>query len=127
MASMVCSVLVVEDDRNTRDLLCGVLEAQGYVAAGTANGVEALGWLRASAPPCLILLDLIMPVMNGWQFRTEQLRDPALASIPVVVVSGDVYQGTKVASIDARGFLKKPVDPERLLEVVLTYCGGAAS
>src|SRR5262249_26330672 len=83
-------ILLVEDDGDTRDGITPVLEGVGYKVESVTNGQEALDQLRTStAPPCLILLDLMMPVMDGWQFRDEQQRDPFLSSIPVVVVSAD--------------------------------------
>src|SRR5262249_54943332 len=77
------TVLIVDDDRDIREALTQALVEGGYTAVGVANGQEALRWLRTATPaPCLILLDLAMPVMNGWQFRSEQQRDPGLAAIP---------------------------------------------
>src|SRR5690349_23695253 len=81
------SVLVVEDDFDLRDALVPILEYEGHRVVSAANGKEALERLRTMPPPSLILLDLMMPVMDGEQFRAQQLRDPALASIPVVIVS----------------------------------------
>ena len=80
-------VLVVEDDRLAREALCAILQGAGYAARGAADGAEALGALRRGALPDLILLDLMMPVLDGWQFRREQLRDPGLAGVPVVICS----------------------------------------
>src|SRR5580765_7790969 len=87
--SLGVSILLVEDDFDMRDALIPILEYAGHHVVGAANGREALEQLRAGPKPSLILLDLMMPVMNGTEFRAEQLRDPALASIPVVVVSAD--------------------------------------
>src|SRR4051812_17571750 len=82
-------VLVVEDEADLRALIVGLLEGDGYAAVGASNGEEALDVLRTTPRrPCLILLDLMMPRMDGWAFRAAQRRDPALASIPVVVVTG---------------------------------------
>lgn len=113
-------ILVVEDDFDIRDTLAQILEAEGYIVSGAANGLEALELLRrdGAGAPALILLDLMMPVMNGWQFRAEQLQDPKLASIPVVVISADASVHQKAASIEAAGFLKKPVQLDTLLETV---------
>ena len=80
-----CSgILVVDDDPDIRDSLREVLEDEGYGTSCVANGREALDFLRSGKRPCVILLDLMMPVMDGWQFLEEQKRDPALAAIPVL-------------------------------------------
>jgi CheY-like chemotaxis protein len=115
-------VLVVEDDPDIQQVLRFALEMAGYPVTTADNGVEALRQLQAAGPPCLILLDLMMPVMDGWQFRAAQQRDPALAAIPVVVISADGRTPQKAASIGATGYLTKPVDFDRLVEVVQRYC-----
>ena len=116
-------VLVVEDDVDIRDALVGILRDEGYLASAAGNGVEALDHLRSSAPrPALILLDLMMPVMNGWQFRTAQSNDAALSAIPVVVISADASVKQKAESIGAQGYLKKPIELDALLDVVAKYC-----
>jgi CheY-like chemotaxis protein len=95
-----------------------VLVWEGHRVVGAANGREALERLRAMPRPSLILLDLMMPEMNGAQFRAEQLRDPALASIPVVVVSADAAAEEKAAALGAVACLRKPVDIDDLLDEV---------
>lgn len=77
-----CSVLVVEDDDDVRDMMVELLEAGGYTALIARHGEEALAQLRAGQRPCIILLDLMMPVMDGWTFCDEVQKDPALAGIP---------------------------------------------
>ena len=116
------SILVVEDDQDVRDALATVLETEGYSVAKAADGQEALGQLRAASAPCVILLDLYMPVMNGWAFRDEQLRDPKLASIPVIVVSADTMVARRAADLGAAGYVGKPIDFDRLLALVATHC-----
>ncbi len=82
------TVMVVEDDALIRDAVIEILADEGIAAVGAHDGEDALAQLRADGvPPDVIVLDLMMPVMNGWQFRAEQLRDPRLARIPVVVMS----------------------------------------
>src|ERR1044071_1184503 len=84
LANQPCTmILVVEDDSAIREVLTDVLESEGYQVLNAANGREAIQLLRSSTLPCLILLDLMMPVMNGWQFRDEQRQDPLLAPVPV--------------------------------------------
>lgn len=117
------AILIVEDDADTRDSVRELLEAAGYAVATAATGMEGLRYLQSQPPPCLILLDLMMPMGNGWVFRLEQQRDPALAKIPVVIWSG-VHDPAPVASyLRAAGFLTKPLDVARLFEQVQRYCG----
>jgi CheY-like chemotaxis protein len=96
------------------------LELEGYQVEVAANGRQALERLIAGMQPCVILLDLMMPVMDGWQFRREQVRSPELAEIPVIVVSAAGRD--RIAEIDANAYLTKPVDLEQLLERVSHYC-----
>ncbi|HEX6288741.1 MAG TPA: response regulator [Herpetosiphonaceae bacterium] len=119
-----CSgILIVEDDLAIREALTEILEDEGYQVQGAANGQEAIQLLRERTPPCLILLDLMMPVMNGWQFRAEQKQDPVLAPVPVVVISADSDLKTKAAAIEAVDYLPKPVQLTRLLDTIEQYCG----
>jgi len=116
------SVLIVEDDDLTREALRSMVEKNGYPTEAVANGREALNYLHRNGRPGLILLDLMMPVMNGWEFRSQQRHDPALARIPVVVCSavGDIQQ--EVSLIGADGCLKKPIDTRELLDTVRHFC-----
>ncbi len=116
-------VLIVEDDDLTRAALQTAVEAGGYSTAVAANGREALNYLLRNGRPRLILLDLMMPVMSGWEFRHEQRHDPALASIPVVVCSaaGDLQQ--EVSLLGAAGCLQKPIDFPQLVATVRSFCG----
>src|SRR5258707_15538086 len=85
-------ILVVEDDAMTRESIVDLLGEAGYSVTEATNGAEALEKLRQGPAPCVILLDLMMPVMSGQEFRREQLTDPALAAIPGIVVSaGDMW------------------------------------
>jgi signal transduction histidine kinase len=110
------TLLVVEDDADIREALDGLLSMEGFHVSGCSNGREALDWLRASPKPDLILLDLMMPVMDGWQFRVAQKDDPELASIPVLALSAD--STAKAAAIDAEAYLKKPVDYDTLIDTI---------
>jgi CheY-like chemotaxis protein len=112
-------VLVIDDDDDVREGLVVLLESAGYTAAGAANGDEALAMLRAGSEPCLILLDLWMPVKTGWGFRMEQMREPRLARIPTVVLSADE------ARRDMHGVaatLPKPLDFAQLFDLVEYHC-----
>jgi CheY-like chemotaxis protein len=108
------SVLLVEDDSLTRGAMRMVLEWEGYRVFCAANGQEALEMLRRGERPTLILLDIAMPVLDGRQFREEQEKDPALATIPVVVVSGTAV----AASVEAAAHVQKPFLPGELLEAI---------
>ena len=114
-------VLVVDDDADIRDTLQSILELYGQPVVTARDGADALVQLRGGVRPCLILLDLMMPRMNGAQFREEQLRDPAFRSLPVVVLSGDAKAEARAAALGVEG-LRKPVDLEVLLAVVGRYC-----
>jgi CheY-like chemotaxis protein len=104
------SVLVVEDELDCRAVLTDVLAARGYAVHGVANGREALDFLRRHPPPNVILLDLAMPVLDGYAFRRQQLGDRALAAIPVVVLSGNAQVADRHDSLGEVGYLQKPVD-----------------
>ncbi len=110
------SLLVVEDDADIREALDGLLSMEGFRVAGCSNGREALDWLRTSPKPDIILLDLMMPVMDGWQFRVAQKDDPEIATIPVLALSAD--STAKAAAIDAEAYLKKPVDYDTLIATI---------
>ena len=114
-------VLVVEDDRDTREMLERFLELEGFGVRTAANGEAALAALSGGRRPRVILLDLMMPVMNGWEFREVQRRHPDLASIPVVVVTA-AGPRAEIPSIPADGWLSKPVDFDALLETIRPFC-----
>jgi CheY-like chemotaxis protein len=80
-------VVVADDEAEARDVLQQILELEGFEVEGFANGAEALDYLNHSVQPCVIILGLLMPVMNGPQFRAAMLKDPRLAAIPIVVVT----------------------------------------
>jgi len=101
-------ILIVEDDRDLSRLVAEVLESAGYRTAIAANGYEALKQLQTNTPD-LILLDMMMPGMDGWQFREEQRKLPAMASIPVVTVTADGDARGKAAAIRAAGYVATPL------------------
>jgi CheY-like chemotaxis protein len=113
-------ILVVEDDDNSRLMMATLLEAKGYPVVTAANGAEALAMARQYRP-CLILLDLIMPVMDGLQFRAEQLADSGLSSIPVVVVSGRYNAAELAGELGAVCLIVKPITMDLVLEAVRPY------
>lgn len=117
---MSSTVFIVEDDADTREMLGRFLELEGYRVETAANGRQALERLDIGGPVCVILLDLMMPVMDGWQFRREQVRHSRHSKIPVIVVSAAGRD--RIAQIDANDYLTKPVDLDRLLACVTQYC-----
>jgi|SRR5271156_6081352 len=112
------AILVVEDDPDALEALGDLLESRGYAVTSARHGAEALQILGRSPLPRLILLDLLMPTMDGWEFRDRQKNDPRIAHIPVVVVSAS----SAAKPIDANSILRKPVDIDRLLETVARHC-----
>ena len=114
------TVIIIEDDLDTRVMLGRFLELEGYQVESAENGKLALERLGSGVHACVILLDLMMPVMDGWQFRREQVRNAALADIPVIVVSAAGRE--RIQKIDANAYLSKPVDLEELLGCVTQFC-----
>jgi CheY-like chemotaxis protein len=115
-------VLVVDDDPDIRSTIADILALRGYKVTAAANGLEALEHLRKGLRPCVILLDLMMPILNGWEFCAEQRRDEALAALPVVIISGDGSTNRKAADLGVTGFLRKPLELAAILEVVQAHC-----
>jgi len=122
-------VLVVEDDVDILQALVQVLEDEGYPVRVAENGRAALVALRTNGarPPCVILLDLMMPVMDGWAFRAAQLDDPALAPIPVIVLTADGATLERGSLLDGTRALKKPIDLETLLGALAPYLHPAST
>jgi CheY-like chemotaxis protein len=113
------SVLVVEDDDDIRNAIVDLLEAEGYNTKWAINGKDALEKLTKIPRPCLVLLDMMMPIMNGRQFLDEVMKDSTLAPLPVLIVSA---VADKTNTEGAIGFLKKPIDIDVVLNIVSQYC-----
>ncbi len=112
-------VLLIEDDRDIRDSVVEALEDEGYAITCAIDGLDALAKLRTGAAlPRLILLDLMMPRMDGLQFRQEMLKEPRWAAIPVVVITADAQAREKARSLAAAGVLQKPVKLHDLCAIV---------
>ncbi len=107
------SVLVVDDDRGAREIMTTCLCLDGFNGIATANGLEALTYLRSGGSADVILLDLRMPVMNGFDFREQQLLDPILAAIPVVIMTGEV--DVSVLTLRPAAWFEKPVDVDQII------------
>jgi CheY-like chemotaxis protein len=113
------TILVVDDDQGALEALSDILQYEGYDVQRAQNGLGALEHLQNTRPrPNLIILDLLMPVMDGWEFRTRQKEDPELAKVPVLVVTAI----GATAGIDAIGVMHKPIDVDALLRVVARHC-----
>ncbi|HEY0873431.1 MAG TPA: response regulator [Vicinamibacterales bacterium] len=110
------TVFIIEDDVDTRDMLAKFLELEGYNVELAANGRQALDLLTSGTSVNVIVLDLMMPVMDGWEFRRRQVEDARLRNIPTIVVSAAGRE--RLAQISADAYLSKPVDMDELLERV---------
>jgi CheY-like chemotaxis protein len=115
------SILIVEDDELIRRAMQMVLEWEGYPVVCATNGQEALDLLRSGPRPALILLDVLLPVLDGQQFRDEQLSDPSLAAIPVIVVSAASF----AEAVDANRHVRKPFEVQELLNAIRDQVGQA--
>lgn len=118
---MTKRILVVEDDTSIRELLVELLESEGYQVASAINGLEGLKYLQSSGNPDLILIDLMMPVMDGYSFRTEQLKNPEWSKIPTVVMSAEANAKEKMKNFSITAFLSKPVELDTILKTVSRY------
>lgn len=115
-------ILVVEDDDEVRRALVALLQSDGYTTVEAADGVSAFRLLRSGAVrPCLIVLDLMMPRMDGWDFCAAQQQDDAFASIPVVVMSAHPL-ASQAARLGTAAVLLKPADPAKILEMIAQHC-----
>ncbi len=127
MTNEACNtILIIEDDEAIREAVQYALEAEGYNVLTAADGKSGLALVHQAARPCLILLDLMLPVMNGWEFLDALRSDSRnmLAAIPVVITSA-AGSAAKSAVEQAQGYIRKPIDLELLLEAVVKFCGQA--
>jgi CheY-like chemotaxis protein len=118
-------ILVVEDDRDIRDNLREALELEGYTAVCVEHGEAALRHLATGAKPCMILLDLMMPVMDGWTFRQELLKHRALAAIPVILMTAATP--ARAGAVAAQAVLYKPLHMGNVMDVVQAHCPDGAT
>lgn len=116
------AVLVVDDDEDIRETLSQVLLDEGFTVASAENGQDALDYLEGHGAPCVIVLDLMMPVMTGAEFRERQLAETRFAGIPVIVLSA-ADRGSAIAStLRAAAFIAKPPSMDLIVEAVARYC-----
>lgn len=120
---MDCHILLVEDEMEVRRPITRVLEAKGATVTTAAGGADALEQMRTAEEVELILLDLMMPDMNGWDVREQQLDEGLVVDVPVVIFSGvNSDLSDEQAALGAADFLVKPIRPDELYETVATYC-----
>ncbi len=120
------TVLVVDDHVDVLESLEAIFAYDGYTVETATNGREALDKLRDGVRPCAILLDLMMPVMDGFEFRRQQLADARLAEIPVIAISA-AANPDQLGDLRPAAFLSKPADPSRITELVDALCRQSAS
>jgi CheY-like chemotaxis protein len=120
VAEMAEPVLVVEDDPDLREMMEQLLHLEGFAPLTAPNGQEALNLLHAGAPVKVILLDLMMPVMDGWEFRRQQRADPKLAAIPVVVMSA--IDGERLLEIEPIAAFRKPLAFTQMIDFLQRLC-----
>jgi CheY-like chemotaxis protein len=116
------TILVVDDDPGIQRVMTKFLTLEGFTPAVVGNGQEALAYLRTVGDVRVIVLDLRMPVMDGWAFRQEQRLDPVMAAIPVVVLSG--AESDRVPELEAAAAFRKPVSFPDVIKVVRRLCAG---
>lgn len=116
-------LMIVDDSMDIRTLITYYFSKQGYTVLSAQNGLEALNLLKeAEVLPSLILLDLMMPVMDGVDFKREQKKETNISKIPVVVLSADIHIENKTKDMEVQGFLKKPIDLGLIKATVEKYC-----
>lgn len=114
-------ILVVEDDNSIRELLVELLQSEGYEVAAAVNGLEGIKYLQANGNPDLILIDLMMPIMDGYTFRSEQMKNAEWSKVPVVVMSAEANAKEKMKNFGITAFLSKPVELDTILKTVEKY------
>lgn len=117
-------IVIVEDDIDVRETLAEVLSEEGYDTTAFSGGQAALQHLaKLEQMPALILLDLMMPTMDGWDFRREQRLLGALIEVPTVILSADGNIERNMESLEVNGYLRKPIHIKTLLQLVERFCG----
>lgn len=117
---MACQILIVEDDPELREMMAQLLALEGFLPEVAGNGREALDKLRGGARPHLILLDMMVPVMDGWTFCVHQRGDPAIAPIPIVILSAAPAESLR--EVSAAAIVRKPFDYDSMLSTIRAHC-----
>lgn len=115
-------VLLVEDEADTRELMATLLEYEGLIVVPAVDGLEALDLLQGGLTPCVIVTDLMMPRMSGWELARKLRALPDFAGTPLVLVSGVADLARRAQELDAEAFLTKPIDLDALLLAVRRWC-----
>lgn len=119
---MAKKILIVEDSMDIQIPLRQLFEVEGYIVDFATNGLEALDVLKSGSDlPAIILLDIMMPVMDGFEFRNQQIADPRISHIPVIIMSADANIKAKQSKIGAKHYLRKPINIDDLLDVVKKF------
>jgi CheY-like chemotaxis protein len=118
-------ILVVDDDEDIRDSICGLLQLRGYAVETAVDGADGLVRMRSGVPPALVILDFMMPRMNGEEFRAAQLGDPTLAAVPVVLLTG-AGESASAPGVPVER-LAKPIDLQLLFDTVARFCAPTAT
>jgi CheY-like chemotaxis protein len=116
------TILLIDDHTDVREALEELLRHEGYTVESASNGREALNKLYGGLRPCVILMDLMMPMMTGYEFRQEQMRDAELSEIPIIVYSGITDVRENARQLAATAYADKPVDPDNLMFLVRQHC-----
>lgn len=117
------AVMIVEDDPGILGALGDLLEDQGYLVLRVPSAVEAIGRLREGPVPALLIVDLMMPAMDGRELCARLRQDPELSDIPVVMISADPRLGERAGDVEADDYMTKPLDVPRLMSTVAAHCG----
>jgi len=115
-------ILVVDDEPSLVEAISSVLEDEGYAVTTARDGLAALRALNDGLRPCLAILDLMMPIMSGWELRAAMLADPALADIPVAICSA--YARGEMGILQPSAILQKPFELREIIELANRYCAG---
>jgi CheY-like chemotaxis protein len=116
------SVLVVEDEPDARDALVAYLQTVGHEAQGASEGADALRQLAAGVRPCTVVIDVAMPGMNGWDLLTAMRKDPALASLPVMMLTGSPEHAKQAVRFGVQTYFTKPTDPGGIAAAIARLC-----
>lgn len=114
------TVLIVDDDQEFREALVEIVRGEGLHVETATSGLQALDKLRWGLRPCVVLLDMQMAVMTGWDFRAEQARDPTLIEIPVIAMTAGYWKDRDLGDYAAR--IEKPIDVQQLKATLSKYC-----
>jgi CheY-like chemotaxis protein len=116
------TVLIVDDHADTREGLRHVLEGEGFTVHAASNGLEALTLLYRGLRPCVIVMDLMMPVMNGFEFRQEQLKHSDIADIPFIAYSAVVDIPAHALTLQATDYFQKPIEVAQVMTIIRRHC-----